>query len=217
MGWTSYHATYYKKGKIDRKAECDAYFMEGLNRGHFNVLKSSMVGSTYYAAVQRTVKYVGKDEKGEGIYETLPENERTTFGIVFLTSTDSKDYFNFSYKDMDESMGPGYCDCPKGILDLLSSTDNQYANDWRKACYENIAKKNDPNGLNKLPVGTIIKVTMPFNTKYFTEGAEVKLEKRKNWSDTRTAWYAVGYSIKFTASLMKCLEDHCEIIKKGDA
>jgi hypothetical protein len=217
MGWTSYRATYYKKGKIDRKAECDAYFMEGLNKGYFNVLKSSMVGSTYYAAVQGTKRRVGKDENGVYIYEPIPENERTTFGVVFLTSTDSKDYFNFSYKDMDESMGPGYCDCPKGILDLLSPTDNQYANDWRKACYENIAKKNNPNGLSKLPVGTIIKVKMPFDTKYFTEGAEVKLEKRKSWSGTRAAWYAVGYSIRFTASLMKCLEDHCEIIKKGDA
>lgn len=23
MGWTSYHASFYKNGKIDRKAECD--------------------------------------------------------------------------------------------------------------------------------------------------------------------------------------------------
>ena len=53
MGWTSYHANYYKKnGEIDRKAECDAYWQEGLKRGHFKVLRSSMVGSTYYAAVK---------------------------------------------------------------------------------------------------------------------------------------------------------------------
>lgn len=24
MGWTSYHATHYKRGRVDRKAECDA-------------------------------------------------------------------------------------------------------------------------------------------------------------------------------------------------
>ena len=42
MGWTSYRANYYKNGKINKKAECDAYFMEGLNRGHFQVLKSTM-------------------------------------------------------------------------------------------------------------------------------------------------------------------------------
>lgn len=225
MGWTSYHATHYKwigKGTkrsyvVDRKAECDAYFMEGLNRGHFNVLKSSMVGSTYYAAVQRMVRYIGKGENGEGIYEPLPENERATFGIVFLTSTDTKDYYNFSYKDMDESMGPGYCDCPKGILDLLSPTDNEYANEWRKACYENIAKKKNANGFNKLPVGTIIKVTMPFDTKYFKQGDEVRLQKQKKWNSNRTEWITkTSPMCRFVPSLMKCLEDHYEIITRGD-
>ena len=76
-----------------------------------------------------------------------------------------KDYYNFAYKDMDESYGPCQCDCPKGILDLLSPTENEYALQWRKACYENIVKKRNPNGFNKLPVGTVIKVVMPFDTK----------------------------------------------------
>lgn len=44
MGWTSYHATYYKNGKVDRKAECDAYFMEGLNTGWYRVIKSHWSG-----------------------------------------------------------------------------------------------------------------------------------------------------------------------------
>ena len=52
MGWTSYNAQYYKNGTVDRKKECDEYWEGGLNRGHFKVLKSTMVGSTYYAAVK---------------------------------------------------------------------------------------------------------------------------------------------------------------------
>ena len=101
MGWTSYHATHYSKtGTIDRKAECDGYFMEGLNRGHYRVEKSAMVGSVYYAAVTSLKKYVGNDQ-----YEDLPENEQFTFAVVFLTIVDMKDYYNFSYKDMDESGG----------------------------------------------------------------------------------------------------------------
>jgi hypothetical protein len=217
MGWTSYHADHYKNGKIDRKAECDAYFMEGLNRGYFNVLKSAMVGSTYYAAVQSTQRRSGKDENGVWIYEMTPESERTTFGVVFLTSTDAKDYFNFSYKDMDESMGPGQCDCPKGILDLLSPTDNEYANEWRKACYENIAKKKNKNGLNKLPVGTIIKVTMPCDTNYFRQGQEVRLQKQVKWNSNRTQWITkTPPMVRFTPSLMKMLEDCCEIIERGE-
>lgn len=218
MGWTSYHASYYKNGKIDRKAECDAYFMEGLNRGHFNVLKSSMVGSTYYAAIQRAVKNVGKNENGEYIYEQIPENERTTFAVVFLTSTDMKDYYNFAYKDMDEGCGPCQCECPKGILDLLSPTDSKWANDWRQACYENITKKKNKNGLNKLPVGTIIKVTMPCDTNYFKQGQEVRLQKQTKWNSNRTQWITKTPPMsRFTPGLMKILEDCYEIVERGEA
>lgn len=214
MGWTSYHATHYKKGRIDRKAECDAYFMEGLNRGYYDVLKSSMVGSVYYAAVKPLQKY-SKDDTGNEIIVDIPLNEQMVFGVVFLTSTDSKDYFNFSYKEMDETVGPFCYDCPKGILDLLSPTDNEYANDWRTKCREHLNKKKNPNSLSKLPIGTIIQVTMPFNTKFFREGATVKLRKDKNFGSNRTSWYANGY-IRFTASLMKQLDGHYEVIKKGE-
>lgn len=218
MGWTSYHASHYKyvQGKriIDRKAECDAYFMEGLNRGYYNVLKSAMVGSTYYAAVQALKRCAGKDESENYIYEDIPENEREAFAVVFLTSTDMKDHFNFSYKDMDESMGPYKYDCPKGILDLLSPTTNEYALKWRQLCYENHAKKKNPNTLNKLPVGTSIKVTLPFDTRYHAKGTEVVLTKCLNRKGNRSAWYKG--SMKFTAGLMKLLEDCYEVIKMPD-
>ena len=70
MGWTSYNAKYYtRKGTVDRKRECDAYWLEGLNSGHFNVIRSTMVGSTYYAAVQPIQKRIGEDESGKSIYE----------------------------------------------------------------------------------------------------------------------------------------------------
>ena len=61
MGWTSYHATHYKNGMVDRKAECDSIFNDvmvtrdsDIPIGKFEVLKSTMVGSTYYAAVKKT-------------------------------------------------------------------------------------------------------------------------------------------------------------------
>lgn len=63
MGWTSYQATYFANGKINRKAECDAYFMKGVNAGHFEILKSSMRGSVYYAAVKDMVRYVGRGQQ----------------------------------------------------------------------------------------------------------------------------------------------------------
>lgn len=216
MGWTSYHATHYKKGKIDRKAECDAYFLEGLNSGYFEVLKSSMVGSTYYAAVKPLKKYGGKDENGNTIAIDIPQEEQRVFAVVFLTSTNMRDYYNFSYKDMDESCGPCQCDCPKGILDLLTPTENEYANVWRKACYENFKAKTDPNNFSKLPVGTVLKVTMPFDTRYFKKGQDVKLCKCKKMYSNRTEWLTQTYPMcRFTRSIMNELSGHYEIIKKG--
>lgn len=153
MGWTSYHADhYYKNGQINRKAECDAYFEEGLNRGHFKVLKSTMKGTVYYAAVQNLKRRMEKD-----VYEDIPESERITWAVVFLTSTNAKDYYNFSYKDMDEACGPCECDCPESILKLLSPTDNEYATEWRKKCWEKINAKKEHKTLGTLPIGSVIQ------------------------------------------------------------
>lgn len=143
MGWTSIPATYFKNGKIDRKAECDAYFMEGLNRGNFKVLKSTMRGSVYYAAVKNMVK-----PDGGGGY--IPIENGKVWAAVFLTSTE-KGWF--CYKDMDETYGPGYYDCPVSILNLLDKTTNEYALKWRKKCIETQKSKKE---FSKLPVGSVI-------------------------------------------------------------
>lgn len=210
MGWTGQHAEHYKNGIVDRKAECDAYFLEGLNRGFYEVLKSTMVGSTYYAAVKPLKKYRGADEIVD-----IPETDREVFGIVFLTSTDSKDYYNFSYKPMDETMGPCYYDCPESILKLLSPTDNEYAINWRKKCYEQIERKKKYNAFKKLPYGTVIKVIMPYDTKYFKKGDIIKLRKDCSWYGNRTLWMVVGMSVKFPSTMMRDMADCYEIIKEG--
>lgn len=186
MGWTSYHATYYaKNGNIDRKAECDAYFMEGLNRGHYRVEKSTLVGSVYYAAV-RILKRVAKDDSGQYIrladnqylYEDIPVEEQKVFGTVFLTSVNNNDYYNFSYKDMDESMGPCYYDCPESILKLLSPTDSEYALNWRASCREQTSAK---KRLNAAPIGTAIH--------FFLSGKEVQLVKRAPSYQFKKPWW----------------------------
>lgn len=175
MGWTSYHATHYMaNGQINRKAECDAYFMEGLNRGHFHIEKSTMVGAVYYAAVRGLKRYVKETET----YEDIPLSEQRIFGIVFLTSIDNKDYYNFSYKDMDESMGPCYHNCPESILRLLSPTDSEYANEWRDTCRKHAKAK---KMLNAVSVGTTIH--------FFLSGKEVKLIKRAPAYQFKTPWW----------------------------
>lgn len=149
MGWTGYCATHYKNGKIDRKAECDAYFMEGLNRGNFKVLKSTLKGAVYYAAIQNMVKYDGKDENGEDIY--TPIDNGKVWAAIFLTSVENSMFY---YKNMDETYGPDYYDCPKSILNLLTETTNEYALNWRQLCVENVTQK---NALSKLPIGATIE------------------------------------------------------------
>lgn len=184
MGWTSYHATHYKNGKVDRKAECDAYFMEGLNAGWYRLIKSALVGTVYYAAIQHLKRYTGReDEDGNRIVEDVPESERETWAAVFLTRTDSRNYFNFSYKDMDETVGPCQADCPQSILKLLSPTDSQWANEWRERCRENAKKKNSPDALKNLPIGAVIRYKK-------ADGIATELEKHPPaYQFTRPFWY----------------------------
>ena len=112
MGWESYRATEYKHGKIDRKAEIDkGQIFTG------KVIKSVMIGSTYYAAVDTGEKVVG--------------------GIV-LTHTEGNEFF---YKEMDETCGPSESKCPAVILDLLSPTTDPDAAQWRARCRASIAAR----------------------------------------------------------------------------
>ena len=51
MGWTTLPAKYHKaNGQVDRKAECDALYTwnDSETGGKCEVLKSSLVGSTWY-------------------------------------------------------------------------------------------------------------------------------------------------------------------------
>lgn len=154
--------------------------MEGLNRGYFNVLKSAMVGSVYYAAVE-AVKRKATDESGNEVIEDIPENERGVWAAVFLTRVDRHDYFNFAYKDMDETVLPYYYQCPKSILNLLSATENEYAIQWRQNCLEYHAKKTAPNALGKLPVGSIIECVIGGDRTRLTKFAPAYQFKRPFW------------------------------------
>lgn len=147
MGWTEYRASYFKSGKVDRKAECDAYFLEGHNRGHFDVLKSVVIGSVYYAAIKNRMRYLGESDSYE------PIDDGKVWCAIFLTSISGN---NFSYKDMDETMIPCYYDCPESILKLLSDTNNENALEYRRLCREK-KKEKKKRSLSALPVGTVIK------------------------------------------------------------
>ena len=128
MGWTWQCAKFYdRKGNINRKAECDdLYTWNNEETGDkCRVLKSAMVGATWYGACERS----------------RPGQQPYVFAGVCLTSVDRHAGFDFGYKDMDESEGPCERDCPVSILNLLSSRDDEWALEWREDCRDNAAQK----------------------------------------------------------------------------
>lgn len=161
MGWTEYEATNFKNGRVDRKAECDNIFT---SHNWCEVVKSSMVGNVYYGAIKYLKRFKRdennhfiKDENGRDIIEDIPKEEQKIIGYVVLTSVRNNRWF--AYKDMSESSVPCYYDCPKSILKLLSDTDDEWALEWRKVCYENIEEKKNTISIGKLPIGTKIEIT----------------------------------------------------------
>ena len=191
MGWTWQHEDEtWKNGRysLDRKAICDRFITQEAEEidGHWypkrEVLKSSMVGSVYYAAV-RTRRKDGSSE---------------VCAAVFLTKINSRDYFNFGYKDMDETCGPGESQCPTGILKLLTETDSEYAKMWRKRCWEHHEKKKEKRVISELPPGSKISFV---NKVHLTDGRKpgdeiilTKKERRERgkrrqyWSDGHYRW-----------------------------
>ena len=155
MGWTGTHTDYYKNGKVDRRMACRSEY----NKDGYEVLKDSLHGSVYYAAVKHPDDHV--------------------FGLVVRTSVDNNDYFNFKYKDMPEDMGPCYYDCPMSILNLLSKTDHEYALEWRKKCR---AKQSKP-AKSALPIGAIIKV------KGIDTEERIAIKRAPNYQFKNTWWY----------------------------
>ena len=135
MGWSEIYIDDYKSkyGKLDRKKILDETLFIGSKK--HKLLKSSMVGTTYYAAVEYT-----------------DENEKYVYALVCLTSLNKG---KFLYKDMNETCGPYEIKCPKSILKMLTPTDDEYALDWRKRCQEYHSPEN--NWLNKLPLGSKIE------------------------------------------------------------
>ncbi|MBV1702883.1 MAG: hypothetical protein KGQ46_13800 [Hyphomicrobiales bacterium] len=92
------------------------------------VLRSAMVGRTYYAAVE---------------FIKIEPNELLVIALICQTSYHPRDRegYKYGYKDMDESAGPYESDCPASILDLLTPTDNANALQWRQICRDKIAKR----------------------------------------------------------------------------
>jgi hypothetical protein len=112
----------------------------------YKVLDSALVNLTeFYAAVEMI-------HKETGVRRVWAAMIKVTFIRTRRASCQDE---NFCYKDMDESYGPYYHNCPERILKLLTPTDSMHAQDWRDQCWAKIeAKKARP----KIVPGTKLKL-----------------------------------------------------------
>lgn len=139
---------------VSAKSYLDAQFsyereLEGGGSKGLKVLASSCPQNrVYYAAAQVITNGVA----GE------------VFAIVCLVrwNPNDKEGMIFGYKDMEESMGPCEDGCPENILNLLTSTDNENALDWRRRCLAKLQRR-----MRKVEDGDRIKLA---DALTFTDG-----------------------------------------------
>ena len=121
-----------------------------------DIIKSKMSGNVAYLACR-------------------PENSDRTMGVVVITNRNNRDYFNFSFKVVDEDMGPFHHDCPDEILDLLDPVEEgSFAAEWRARCREvNEVRRN-------VTPGSVVRFAEPV---LFSDGVErsefVYIDKNK--------------------------------------
>lgn len=173
MGWLYMHRT-GMGGHETPKAYLDdqlTYEREACEDAPFQgcrVLKSVFTGSTYYAAVER----YGEDR--ERLYVTA---------VICLVRWNPKaaDGLIFGYKDMDEQSGPVEANCPRSILELLTSSSHPYALDWRNRCYAMLRLKE-----RKVADGDILRLPEPLRFTDGSEHREFRVSKRGSKIELRT-------------------------------
>lgn len=165
MGWSSYDI--YTSPKM----ECDRILNQKAENYESTVLKSYMKGNVYYAAVSLKTP-----------------QEECVYAAVFLTnySPRAKKEFNFSIKEMDETVGPCYYDFPEEYLKLLTPTNSRYALEWREEVKKVIEWKKK---LSKLKKGDKIKFIASYDmTSGVKAGDEVILQKYKRYFMYGSFW-----------------------------
>lgn len=163
-----------------------------------------------------------RQEYGDGVQDVSVKNgaayiayktpEGKVMGLVCLIKY-SRDYCNFGYKPIEESMGPCESDCPKRILDQLSPVEDLYtgkmlewSREWRKRCRANIEKQKRKA---KLQPGRVYQVNQDVR---FTNGLELKPGDRIVCLDAkRRVFYPESGGhfdrIRFTVRAMEMVQD----------
>lgn len=71
----------------------------------------------------------------------VQEYQGKKFIALYLLRGHGKSRDGWGYKDMDESMGPYYYNCPLGYLNMVDEPHNDNAHEWREAVREWYARR----------------------------------------------------------------------------
>lgn len=106
--------------------------------------------------------------QGSVVYCSVFDNKKQeTFAVVALTSWRyNNGVSEFGIKTIDETMGPYYFDAPLKLIHMLSPTNNEFANIWRKKC---INYQKTKNLSVTLPSGTKIKLHDEYGTLVYIQ------------------------------------------------
>jgi hypothetical protein len=167
MGWTFYNRP---KGETDR-----AHFEREFSMfrdGTYEMVETTSKNGVFYAAV-RTLKDTGHSKAGE------------VWALVILMQRTRGEH-NFGYKEMDETVGPGYYDAPARILDALTPTEHEWANQWRAECRKHLTKRETVK--QEVRPGTVVELSKPVNFGD-RHGAASRFEYQRD--GRRTYWWAL--------------------------
>lgn len=143
MGWTSLHKDY--------GMSIDDFFTNEFESDDFKFIgKGALVNMTeYYRA-----GYI--------------PSKKQYFAFVCKVHFSRDKEYNFSYKDMDESVNPYYYNCPARIMKIVEQSEpcNDWSKKWRETVHKVLSRK---EMVKSLAMGTVIKFKKPF---YFGNGCE---------------------------------------------
>ena len=102
----------------------------------------------------------------------------------------------WGYKDMDESCGPNYYDCPLKYLEMQPEPSNEYSRQWREEVKAYWAKRNTKLkegmfvGINNSAI-KCVKITRKFYRDWIGEtrtGQEFRIQKRNLSGEVFADW-----------------------------
>lgn len=119
---------------------------------------------------------VAHNSDREGFYAAMRDRGTgEVWALVVAVQRTPSAHFNYTYKEMQDSMGPGYYGASRAVLDALTPTESQWANEWRAQVRARLDRR--------VPkVGDVVRFTHPFEFQDGKERDTFRLTQRQKWT-----------------------------------